>query len=577
MSFQMPITIRSAIENVDKKNYLLPAIQRDFVWKPDQIERLFDSLMRDYPIGSFLFWKVEGKRKNDFQFYEFMDDYSKFDNTHNPEAKIIGEKDIISILDGQQRLTALNIGLRGTYAYKIPYRRYDNPNAYPERHLYLNLIGKSDEMDMAYDFKFLSQEDLDKKVEGNWFKVGDILDFKEIYEINDYLIENIKNRDEEFKFANKTLFKLYSVINEKKLINYYLEEDEELDKVLNIFIRVNSGGTFLSYSDLLLSIAIAQFQEKDARKEINSLVDKINKIGSGFNFDKDFVLKACLVLNDFKNIAFKVDNFKKENMLKIEENWEIVSKSLYLAIKLLESYGYNRDLIASNNSVIPIAYYILKKGAPHNFIVSQKYSEDRMIIQKWFNICQLKRTFGGTPDNVLRIMRKNISEKNDRFPFKEIATSLRGTPKSLDFDENDIDSLFYYTYGRAYTFSTLGLLYPTLDFKNLFHMDHIHPKSFFTDKKLREKNIPEEKIEFYKDNFNYIENLQLLEGTVNEEKLNSDFKSWLSEKYPNENERKDFMRKNYIPDIDLSFDNFEDFTIQRRELMTKKFESILKF
>ena len=57
MAFVEPITIKEAIDNIHKKNYLLPAIQREFVWATEQIERLFDSLMRDYPINSFSFGK----------------------------------------------------------------------------------------------------------------------------------------------------------------------------------------------------------------------------------------------------------------------------------------------------------------------------------------------------------------------------------------------------------------------------------------------------------------------------------------------------------------------------------------
>ena len=114
---------------------------------------------------------------------------------------------------------------------------------------------------------------------------------------------------EKFKFASRLLFKLYAVIIKNPLINYFLEEDDSLDKVLNVFIRVNSGGTQLNYSDLLLSIATAQWKDKDAREEINSFVDQTNDIGSGFNINKDFVLKSCLVLGNFKEIAFKVDNF----------------------------------------------------------------------------------------------------------------------------------------------------------------------------------------------------------------------------------------------------------------------------
>jgi uncharacterized protein with ParB-like and HNH nuclease domain len=59
MSFQTPITIRDALDRIHRHDYVLPAIQREFVWKPEQIARLFDSLMQGYPIGSFLFWSVE--------------------------------------------------------------------------------------------------------------------------------------------------------------------------------------------------------------------------------------------------------------------------------------------------------------------------------------------------------------------------------------------------------------------------------------------------------------------------------------------------------------------------------------
>lgn len=132
-----------------------------------------------------------------------------------------------------------------------------------------------------------------------------------------------------------------------------------MDKVLNIFIRVNSGGTVLSYSDLLLSIATAQWDNLDAREEIIDCVDNINAIGSGFNVNKDFVLKSALVLTGFSDIAFKVDNFNKENMPKIENNRKTIKKALYQAFQLVSSFGFNRDSLKSNNAVIPIAYYLL--------------------------------------------------------------------------------------------------------------------------------------------------------------------------------------------------------------------------
>ena len=152
MAFVEPITVKEAVENIHQKKYLLPAIQREFVWETDQIEKLFDSLMQDYPINSFLFWDVEQGNIQKYQFYEFIRDYHERDNRHNPKASLNGEKGITAILDGQQRLTSLYIGLKGSYSSKLPYKRWDNDSAYPKRRLYLNLLASDEEEGYRYCF-----------------------------------------------------------------------------------------------------------------------------------------------------------------------------------------------------------------------------------------------------------------------------------------------------------------------------------------------------------------------------------------------------------------------------------------
>lgn len=393
MAYQTALTIESVIKDIDSKKYLLPSIQREFVWSTKQIEKLFDSLMMDYPINAFLFWKVPKEKAKEFSFYEFLRDYHQRTGRHNPKANISGSDDIIAILDGQQRMTSLYIGLKGSYAYKISHKRWDNPQAYPARKLYLNVLGESEDSDLTYDFRFLTDSEVksmnaQKDPNGNsayfWYKVGDILDVKEEYEVNDILIDNNLNAHPNFKFANKALFKLFTVIRKNQTISYYLEESTELDKVLNIFIRVNSGGTTLSYSDLLLSFATAQWQQRDAREELNKFMDEVNMIGRGFNVGKDIILKACLVLSGFTDISFKVDNFNRSNLLVIEQNWDELTTAFRMAVELISSFGFSRENITSNNLIIPIAYYIKSIGNPSNFIASSNYAEDRRLLKKWF-------------------------------------------------------------------------------------------------------------------------------------------------------------------------------------------------
>ncbi|MHA1169220.1 MAG: GmrSD restriction endonuclease domain-containing protein [Candidatus Hodarchaeales archaeon] len=568
----LTLKIKDAIDKIEKNRFLLPAIQREFVWKPDQIIRLFDSLMKGYPIGSFLFWRVEKKNNGgikDYQFYEFIKEYTTKKITHNPKASVVGKESITSILDGQQRLTALYIGLKGTYSFKVPYKR---KNAYPSRKLFLNLLSESKNPDLKFDFRFLTDQEASKS-DGKtfWFQVGKILDFKELYDISDYVRDcGLLDRDKA-KYAHKTLHTLFKTIRDDGTINYYLEESEDLDKVLNIFIRVNSGGTLLSYSDLLLSIATAQWEHKDAREEISGFVDEINGLGEGFAFTKDFVLKSCLVLSDISDIAFKVSNFKKENMDLIEEKWEDIQESIRLSVELISKFGYNHSTLTSNNAIIPIAYYILKKENPHNFSELNPYYDDRKQIKKWLHAALLKRSFSGQPDSVLRPIRSIIVANHNKFPLTKIVDRFKGRTKSFIFTDDDIDNLLASKYGKAHTFSVLATLYPTLKFQDRIHIDHIHPRSFRKIKQLRSRRIPEEDHAYYKSRIDYLSNLQLLEGTRNEEKSNKDFETWIGEKFPEEPDRVAYMKANYIPsNIDLSFDNFREFYNERKKLLRKK-------
>lgn len=580
MSYQTALTISEVVSDIDKKKYLLPAIQREFVWNPFQIERLFDSLMRDYPISSFLFWHVGKESVQDYEFYEFLREYHEKKNTHNPKANITGESEITAVLDGQQRLTSLYVGLKGTYAYRLPRKRWDNDQAFPKRKLYLNLLQGADNPELKYSFSFLTEKESKKKDEENfWFPVGKILDLKESFDVNQYLIDEGLFTDfgkDKASFANQTLSKLHSVVHLKPTISYYLEKSSELDKVLNIFIRINSGGTILSYSDLLLSIATAQWEGKDAREEINEFVDELNDIGNGFNFNKDFVLKACLVMADFTGIAFKVDNFNKKNMLKIEKEWDDITKYLRQSIELIAGFGYCRDTLSSNYVAIPVAYYLKKIGAKESFLSSTKTGEDRELIGQWIVLSLIKRVFSGQPDNVLRPIRNILKASDGKFPLDKIKKNFKGTNKTIVFSDEDVENLIYCKYGQSQTFSVLSLLYPNVDFRNTFHVDHIFPKSKFKNIFFKKAGVSPDDFDEFKGNINYIGNLQLLEATPNIEKQNKEFDVWLKKTFPNKDKKQDYIKKNYIPDMDLSFSNFLKFIEDREALITKKLKSILQ-
>ena len=416
-----------------------------------------------------------------------------------------------------------------------------------------------------------------------WFEVGEILNMKQDGDVAMFVTKNIgfskefKYTEEQTIFAINALSKLYNIINKVGTISYYREKTVELDKVLNIFIRVNSGGTPLSYSDLLLSIASAQWENHDAREEIIEFVDDVNAVGAGFKINKDFVLKTALVLSDFTNIAFKVDNFNKQNMIKIENNWDNIKKAIKQAVLLVSSFGYSGETLTSNNALIPIAYYLFINGMPDNFVDSGINKNNKDKIKKWLIRSLLKKTFSGQPDNVIRPIREILKANGtNEFPLDSIIDKFKGTNKSIQFTDEDIEEfLLKLKYGKSDTLSTLMLLYPSLDFSNKFHEDHMYPKSKFTKTYLRKQGVPEEQLDWYIATVNDISNLQLLAAQLNEEKLATDFDEWFNEQHPTDTDKIQYRTVNYLPDMEYSYENYPKFIEDRKALLKKQLSAVL--
>ena len=582
MSFETPITISEAIEGINAKRFLLPAIQREFVWDSKKIEWLFDSLMRDYPISSFLFWRVEGETKNQYKFYSFLDSYREKYHTHNSEFNTIGKNDFMAVLDGQQRLTALYIGLTGSYAYKKANVWWaDNEQNITTRYLYLNIKAPlSDEEDgRIYEFKFLTNEEYNENTK-KWFKVGDMLKLKGIYEFMKYLDEQ-EFTDKEF--AYKSLSALHEKIFITPTINYFLEKEQNIDKALNIFIRINSGGEPLDFSDLLMSIAVANWTKKDARAEIFKLIDEIRE--KGFFINKDFVLKVFLVLHS-SNIKFRVTNFSSENAKDFEDKWDSIRAAICCAFDLIKSFGHTEKTLTSKNALIPIIYYIYHRGIYADFVCKKCYESDRNIIRQWLNIVLVKRLFGGHADSILVSIRNVftaditkvfIDANMAEFPKDLIVSYLKGTTKDMTMDDEYIDNLLLTQKDDGLSFSILSLLYSNLDYKNgNFHKDHLQPEHFFKDMNILSTIDPAE-IEFYKDatNWNSILNLQLIDANENMSKQDKNLKNWVEFESNKQGCTIDkFCDNHVIPNL-LEFKDFKNFIDMRRSLLRTELKKLV--
>nr|EGO8092565.1 DUF262 domain-containing protein [Enterococcus faecalis] len=566
-------TIKNLIKKIDNNEYVLPALQREFVWKPEQIERLFDSIMKGYPIGSFLFWNVQNENINKYEFYNILKEYHQRDARHNTKINISHKDSVTAILDGQQRITSIYIALKGTYSYKIKGAWKNNDNAYPSRQLYLNIVSPNldTNKDVQFDFRFLTNEEAEDFTEDTlWYPVSDILQFEvgEMFTViaryQELYRKNFPNESvEKTSYIMNSLGTLHQMM-EKDILAYYEENSQEIDKVLDIFIRMNSGGTTLTYSDLLLSLATAKWQNLNAREEIYSLVDELNMIGNGFNFNKDNILKAALVLTDKKNIKFRASNFDKQTTNLIETNWEKTKKAISLAVNLLSNFGFNGDTLIANSVIIPVVYYLYKIDCPNNYLEADRYLNDRNKIKYFVQISLLKRIFGGTPDSILLKMRENMQDLSEGFPLSKLL-KVRDTNKSLILTDEDIDYLLDTKIGK-YSFTLLSVIFPAIDLKNKFHQDHIFPSSKYKNKKnLREIGYSEEEITFIVEHIDTIVNLQLLEGIPNTEKNNKYFDDWLLKRYNSNEELDYYLNRNLLNKVYKKNEFIQMYTDRKEE------------
>lgn len=598
--FQPAITINEAMQRIRNDEYLLPAFQREYVWEGWQIEELFDSLMRGYPISSMLFWEVRDESKTAWKFYRFLKFYREKHNTHNELVDTKQHKDFKAVLDGQQRLTSLYIALFGHYDEGIRKTKWQSENDdrwFYISSLYFNLTQSKEPKNPNVEYEFLwldkketkeqdiyieKYENKDRqKQEQKWFKCSAIYSIGDINEIINFSQKNNFTDDERKRLCDfHTL--IFNTKDESK-INFYLETEQKPDKAVNIFIRVNSNGEPLDYSDILFSIAIANWEKLDARTEINNLVDRINQ---DFSISKDLILKGFLYL--FHNsVKFQINSFDKNFIKFIETKWESIRDCFVETFKLLKSFGLEAKTLSTNNAILPILYFIYHKNLTNKIVDSVSQKNNREIIKRWLLRALILKPFGGSGDMVLANMRKAFIkdfkqnseayfDKNiDLFPLEAIEKEAK-YHQIID-DEFLKNEIIWRRKNSAEAFAILSFLYPNLDYKNNnFHKDHLHPTNSYKEyekigkiKKSKDQNYNYLAFEVYDS----LPNLQMYDANKNMSKNDKSLEQWVQESCGND--RKGFLAKHLIPDIDLSLENFDNFYEARKVLLIKKLKEIL--
>jgi hypothetical protein len=233
-SHRSPLTVREVVEHIYKGTCLVPAAHEgDLVLSPSQIVALFDFLMREHRIGTFLFWSLDKGKIKDYHFYE-MGKNQRSAEKCVPDRDSNNEECVTVVLDGRRRLISLYAGLKGSNGSGIPWETEDCRSDSKDRVLYLNILTEPNRPNEVYDFRFLTFPEAAKRDQKtHWFEVGRVLDFRGAEDIARYLEENNLTQRE---IARCTLCRLYQVINENRAIRYYLETSEELGDVMMKFV-----------------------------------------------------------------------------------------------------------------------------------------------------------------------------------------------------------------------------------------------------------------------------------------------------------------------------------------------------
>lgn len=606
-------SILQVVKEIEGSKVYLPALQRKFVWGKPQIELLFDSLMRNFPIGTFLFWNLEREVANNYVFYEFLKEYDQRHPYNKRKDGSFLNPEIIGVLDGQQRLSSMYIGLQGTHTEKAPYMRWADENAYRKSKLYLNLLSLPYHInednaieineEQNFEFRFLTEKESktwilrkNKQIDENgtetileenmyWFKVGDVLlwsadpEFDIIVDafLTECSTEIQKNHvSEKRRLIKKALETLNKRITSEQLINYFEIDKQDLEDILKIFIRVNSGGTQLSKTDLLFSTIVATWD--NGREEIENLLQKINRKGDGFGFSNEFLMRCCLVLTDAP-VLYKVNSFKTENVEKIRDEWPKIANAIEQTADLLVEYGFSHSLLTSQNATIIIAYYLYKGGAVND--------NTKADIKKYLIHALLNGIYGSSQDQLIAFLRNSFREaskdatgkttyklKYSQFSFDELLKLELPSRKTLYVTDIELENLLTYRKGAS-SFFVLSLLYPNLKYKEVqFHQDHIHPASKFSGETFNTLALSEEEQEEWMKMRDMIPNLQLMEGRQNESKNAEDFETWLGKKEPSEQQH--FKITNYIPETEsLEFRNFKSFFEKRKIKLGEALRKVL--
>lgn len=554
------ISIYEVLKNIQSGKYVMPAFQRQFVWSMEQIEKLWDSILLDYPIATFLFWHVDDSNVTwDTYFCNFLSsvtfDSRKQADSVNYELTSINVKNTdTAILDGQQRLTSLYLSLFGEAYLRPNYARKKTGSRIVTKLLIeMNknkiAVDEDEYNTKKFDIKFFEKVG---RLSPTQFEVKNILDkkFQDEATKEKAIEDAITNVPADSKeYARNILEKLYSKIFEEKLIRYTEITDMKQDDALEMFVRFNSGGKALRKSEITMSILEAYWPS--AKTEFGKIL-----VDSYAGFGTDFIIRAALML--YGDVV--KSNINKKIAEDLKNDWNGFKKALKNLDNLLKEMKIDLSRFSSSwNVLLPIIYYIYYRSDYEQNIDSIRAYLLRAIFFTYFQ--------SGTTSK-LQQMKSNMNS----FDY-EITIEMLDQMNELRVTDGKIEDVL--NSEKSSRVAGEVLYYISLDWLNKsfkYEQDHLHPDDRFNESK--PVSVSSETWIKWRGMRNRLPNLHLLEGRSNGSKREMRLIDYYNDM--NGEQKAIFRKQALIPDgVSLELEYFEEFYEQRKALLTMKVRELL--
>lgn len=554
------ITIYQAMEYIRDGKFVMPAFQRQYVWGMEQIEKLWDSILLDYPIATFLFWHVDDDNVSwDTYFCNFLseitfDSRKQADSVNYELSNIDVRNTDMAILDGQQRLTSLYLSLFGcAYIRQKHARKKVAGGTVTKLLIELNKnklsVDEEEYNSKKFDVKFTEKIG---KSSPTQFEVKRILDskFQNDSTRTQAIEEAISNVPAESKeYARGILNKLYNKIFVEKMIRYTEIREMKQDDALEMFVRFNSGGKALKKHEITMSILEAYWP--NSKSEFGKLLD-----GEYSGFGTDFIVRAALML--YGDVV--KSNINKQIAEDLKNNWQDFKRALNNLEKVLKEMKIEVSRFANSwNVLLPIIYFIYYNPEYRNNLDGIRAYLIRAVLFTYFQ--------SGTTSK-LQQMKSNIND-NDY----EITIDMLEQMNDLRVTEGKIEDIINSEKGSRVAGEALYFLGVDWINKNfLYEQDHLHPYDRFDSTK--PISVPMEDWMRWRSNRNRLPNLQLLEGRMNGSKNSMRLVDYYNDM--NEEQKAIFCQQALIPEgVSLELENFGEFYDKRKALLADKIRQLL--